>query len=83
MSPGTHSTTSRRTECRGLVVRHWTHHNTHIKYSDEWRALMRYIGQCIKSGGYVVLTTYLVPRHVVLNERTVHERCDATLYWKE
>lgn len=71
-------------EIRGLVMRRWNYRQTEIVYTPEWRQLMRQVGKCIKVGGRVTLTTYVVWRRRKGDEGTdypVHERCNATLDW--
>jgi len=78
--------TSRRTEYKGLVMRRWNYRQTYIDYTKEWRALMRHVAKCIKLGGRVTLSTYVVPRRRRGDRNIdypVHERCDATLHWRD
>lgn len=79
--------TRHKTEYRGLIVRKYTPRQSIIVYTDEWHALMRLVGECIKSSGCVTLTTYV--EHYVRYRRessppfNVLERCNATLIWDD
>lgn len=63
-----------------MVIRRWTKYRTHIMYTKEYRTFMKYVGQCIKQGGAVTMTTYVGPDP---RRRSVHERLDATLDWSK
>ena len=75
--------TRHRTEYKGLVVRRRPLQDKRFNdQTKEWRNLMRHVGRCIKSGGYVVLTTYVERKRRASDASSdIVERCDATLTW--
>lgn len=78
--------TSQKTEVHGLAIRRWRHYKTRRKadelvYTSEYRRFMVWVGRCIKRGGAVTLTTYVVGgEHGLPNE--VYDKLDATLDWR-
>ncbi len=80
--------TSQKTEIRGLIIRRWHTHKSRylgdrLLYSPQYRRFMVWVGRCIKRGGAVSMTTYVVnERPIHGNNDTVYDKLDATLDWR-
>ncbi len=74
-----------KTEFKMVPVRQWGHRDPCMKYTKEYKNIMKMIGQCIKGGGSVSMSIYVTGRSSgpwVNLKGVVYESMDATLNWE-
>ena len=78
--------TSQKTEVRGLAIRRWAGGpglhggRTALLYTKQYKRFMVWVDKCIKRGGAVTMSTYVVENYGRTGE--VYDKLDATLDWR-